>query len=50
MSKLGQTLRNACNPGGEVAVTEVRDVSVLPQDLPKNKLIQEKELKGNGWV
>jgi len=47
---IGQTLLMECNPGGDVSVTEVRDPSVLPADLPRNRLIQVDELRRNGWA
>ncbi|HEX4915008.1 MAG TPA: hypothetical protein VFV51_13665, partial [Vicinamibacterales bacterium] len=49
VAAIGQTLLMECNPGGEVAMQEVVDPSVLPPDLPRNRLIQEDELKRNGW-
>lgn len=48
IAAIGQTLLMECNPGGEVAMQEVPDPSVLPPDLPRNRLIQEDELKRNG--
>jgi hypothetical protein len=49
IAAIGKSLLMGCNPGGEVLVKEVVDPSVLPADLPKDKLIQEDELKQNGW-
>ena len=49
VAAIGKSRLMGCNPGGEVLVHEVVDPSVLPADLPKNKLIQEDELKRHGW-
>lgn len=49
VAAIGKSLLMGCNPGGEVAIREVVDPSVLPVDLPKNKLLQIDELQRNGW-
>jgi hypothetical protein len=47
---IGQSLLMECNPGGSVLATEVVDPSVLPPDLPRNRLLREDELQRNGWA
>jgi hypothetical protein len=49
VAAVGQSLRMECNPGGGMQLTEVLDPSVLPADLPRNRLIRLEELQRNGW-
>lgn len=46
---VGQSLLMECNPGGAVEITEVFDPSVLPVDLPRDRLIRLEDLRLNGW-
>lgn len=46
---IGQSLLMECNPGGAVQALEA-DPASLPPDLPRNRLIQEAELKRRGWA
>ncbi len=46
---IGQALLLECNPGGAVLATGVGNPSVLPADLPRNRLIKVDELQRNGW-
>lgn len=45
---IGQSLKMECNPGGAAEAIEV-DPKQLP-DMPRNRLIQEDELRRNGWA
>jgi hypothetical protein len=49
VAAIGQSVLMECNPGGDVQAIEV-DPSQLPADLPRNRVIQEAELKRRGWA
>lgn len=49
LAAVGQALLLECNPGGHVQAIDV-DPTQLPTDLPRNRLIQEDELRRNGWA
>ena len=48
LAAIGQSLLMECNPGGHVQALEV-DPALLG-GIPRNRLIQEDELKRNGWA
>ena len=49
VAAIGQSLAMECNPGGDVQATEV-DLTRLPPDVPRNRLLQSDELRRNGWA
>jgi len=49
VAAIGQSLLHECNPGGSVQLVKV-DLSQLPPDVPRNRLIRLDELRRNGWV
>jgi hypothetical protein len=49
VAAIGQSLRMGCNPGGDVQSVEI-DPGSMATDLPRNRLLQESELRRRGWA
>ena len=50
IAAIGKSVLLGCNPGGDVAITQIVDPDRLPADLPRNTLISHDELTRKGWV
>ena len=49
IAAIGESIKMECNPGGEAQAIQV-DPAQLPADIPRNRLIQQDELRRNGWA